>query len=298
MIFREVICFALAACLTLIAFSVTLGVVLQRKDKHVTRIPRPAYHERSDDRVASMCKYVENISLPLVFILCKHSRQEIVSFAENVAQAGYTPIIVEDKPKESRIPSSIKHMHVPPDVLKTEGYTQLNESAMGLFTCAWCAAIWLARNSDRHCWFLEEDVFMCDAKSMRQIDASHTDTDLLCATHSPPLSGWPHRMEWSEYQPFPIIYSSMMCACRMSPRLLLTTQIFAQCNGRLYFLEYFFNSLCEHMGFSVATPSELQTVRWRKEYEPDYIRNNPTFIYHPVKDLSVHTSLRLNTCKF
>ena len=146
MVSREVICLVLSISLTLIVILVTMGVLLQRKYKPFTRKTWPSDHERSDDQVASMRNYVENVSLPPVFILCVYSRHEIVSFAENVAQAGYTPIIVEDKPKESRSPSSIRHMHVPADVLKTEGYTQLNDSAMHLFTCAWCAAIWLVRN--------------------------------------------------------------------------------------------------------------------------------------------------------
>lgn len=298
MVSRGVICLALSLSLTLLVILVILGVLVQRKYKPFTRKTWPSEHERFDDQVASMRNYIENASLPLVFVLCVYSRREIVSFAENVAQAGYTPIIVEDKPKESRSPSSIRHMHVPAEVLKTEGYTQLNYGAGRLFTCAWCAAVWLARNSNRHCWFLEEDVFMCDAESMRLIDASEPNADLVCASHSPPRSDWSHTAEWSEHRPFPIIYSSMVCACRMSPRLLLETQRFAQRNGRLYFLEYFFNSLCEHMGFSVATPPELQTVVFRKDYGQDDIRKNPTFIYHPIKDLSLQTSLRSRACKW
>ncbi len=233
---------------------------------------------------------------PHVFILCVRSRPEVVRFAESVKRTGYLPVIVIDTPEGSPPPSSIRHVHVPPDTLKKEGYTQLNESALGLHTCAWCAAIWLARNVNTHCWFLEEDVFMCNPKSLQQIDASHKSTDLLCAKHSPAESDWSHLGEWKEHRPFPKAYTSMMCACRMSPRLLRETRKFAHRSGRLYFLEYFFNSLCVQKGLSVATPPELQTVVYRAEYDRDDVRANPSFLYHPIKDLALHESLRVDAC--
>lgn len=232
-----------------------------------------------------------------VLILCVRSCPELVNFAKSVAQVpGYTPVIVEDKPGVSFC-TSVKHVHVPKEELERYGYTQLNVSAIGLYTCAWCAALFYARNLDTFCWFLEEDVFMCGPESMQKIDASCPSADLVCASHSPPSEDWPHRKEWNEHRPFPEIYMSMVCACRMSPRLLTEIQKFAQSNGRLYFLEYFFNSLCNQLGLLVETPPELQTVVWKKDYLESEIHANPLFIYHPIKDISLHEKLRAGACE-
>ena len=83
MVSRGVICLSLSVSLALIVILVTLGVLLKRKYRPFTRKTRSGDHERSDDQVASMRNYIENVSLPPVFILCVFSRHEIVSFAEN-----------------------------------------------------------------------------------------------------------------------------------------------------------------------------------------------------------------------
>jgi hypothetical protein len=59
---------------------------------------------------------------------------------------------------------------------------------------------------------------------------------------------------------------------------------------KLFFIEYTFNTLALHNKLSVVRAEVLSGVTWRKEW--DVSEMNSSILYHPVKDIRLHTRYR------
>jgi hypothetical protein len=229
-----------------------------------------------------------------IFILCKDVASHSLELGQQLHDYGYYPILVEDRPMLSQT-FPIHKVNVDKSILKREGYTHLNKSALNLVTCSWCAAMWLAQKTEVSCWFIEDDVFFCNPSVLDQVDIKYPHSDLICAANSPIDDGWYHSNEYKK-SPFKDGRCSMMCAARMSAKLLHKVKEFATDHGRLWFLEYFFNSICLAHNLQVDTPPELSTVTYNDKHNHDSVQSNQMNIFHPVKDPDLHKSYRDNSC--
>ena len=84
----------------------------------------------------------------------------------------------------------------------------------------------------------------------------------------------------------------MVCAIRVSNKLLECIRIFVEGKRTLVFIEIMFNTIAMQNGLSVAVIEELSNVVFRKEYMlSDFNKIN---LYHPVKDISQQEMIRKN----
>lgn len=140
-------------------------------------------------------------------------------------------------------------------------------------------------------WFVEDDVFLPSEKTLLDIDRRYPNADLLSNEISPKTKEeWHWRMiSIASEIPMPYYYG-MMCACRMSTKLLSRIKEYARKHGTLFFLEAMFPTLCKTYDMVHEAPEELSTIKFRYYFPRSEIRS--TQLYHPVKNFKRQMQLR------
>ena len=181
---------------------------------------------------------------------------------------------------------------------ESRGYIDSN-FAIGKKISAWDRAIYyfceINTNYD-YVWFIEDDVFIPHSSTLYVIDNKYRtfNNDLLCEGNSENSTGYTNEWHW-RYAVGKINipwYCSMVCAIRVSNKLLECIRIFVEGKRTLVFIEIMFNTIAMQNGLSVAVIEELSNVVFRKEYMlSDFNKIN---LYHPVKDISQQEMIRKN----
>lgn len=145
----------------------------------------------------------------------------------------------------------------------------------------------------KHVWFLEEDVFLPSYKTLPAIDSKWVDHDLLSSSHTVIQERrtdwhWPHVFSQTDLGP-PYAFS-MICAVRVSKKLLTAIRTYAASQKGLFMDEALFNTLALQSGLRVGCPYELSTIEYRADWKDWQIelRN----LYHPIKEVDEHERLR------
>jgi hypothetical protein len=149
-------------------------------------------------------------------------------------------------------------------------------------------------------WFIEEDVFIPDKNTIRNIDLKYSDNnyDLLCEMNEIKESKndnsiyWQHWYRLENKIDFPWAHS-MICAVRISNILLDVISDFACKNKFLLFDETLFNTLALHNNLKIYNPIELSNVVFSFDDIDTTDENNINrcYLYHPLKNLSKHEYL-------
>ena len=141
-------------------------------------------------------------------------------------------------------------------------------------------------------WFIEDDVFVPTNKTIYNIDLKYPDFDLLSSSNIPNLNGKTNYWHWKEAAnkiklPW---FSSMVCAIRVSKKLLGEVEKLVLKKKKLLFLEFMFNTLCNHSKLKQFSPKELEFIVYRKIYTKENILE--THLYHPIKNIDTHLLFR------
>ena len=192
--------------------------------------------------------------------------------------------------------SNLNFFQINNNICASNGY--INSSTMGLkkLVSGWDKALYLfTRNKYDYVWLFEDDVFFYNEKTIKDIDEKYPSFDILtnCDFQEGDLSTW----VWSGLKinlPTPY-YSGMVCASRLSNRLLNSVNDYAMKNKKLFFIEAFLPTITKHYNLTYFQPTELTSVvyrcDWVKENEEKDILKKEN-IYHPIKDLKKHIELR------
>jgi len=148
-------------------------------------------------------------------------------------------------------------------------------------------------------WFLEEDVFIPNNKTIQNIDKKYDDADLLSNENAIKLSEndinchyWQHWYRNENKIAYPWAHS-MICAIRVSKKLLNCIEYFVKNNKCLLFDELLFNTIALQNNLTIENPIELSNIVFSfNDIIPDNI--NPDFLYHPIKNLSKQNDMRNN----
>jgi len=138
-------------------------------------------------------------------------------------------------------------------------------------------------------YFLEDDVFVSSKDIFHTLDNQYT-ADLLCATHNPYKSndGWKHWPKKNQIEePW---FNSMVCACRLSKKLLSKILEYAEKNKTLCFHEYFFCTLAAKNNLEIINPEEFQNITWRNNFSLSNMQLGK--FYHPLKKQELHPLYR------
>lgn len=156
------------------------------------------------------------------------------------------------------------------------------------------------KNNYDFIWFIEEDVFIPKKDTIKNIDLKYSDDnyDLLCCeinqikySENDNAIHWQHWCKLKNKIDFPWAHS-MICAVRISNKLLNIISEFVNKNNILLFDEALFNTLAFQNNLKMNNPIELSNIVFSfRDLEIDENNINTTYLYHPLKNLNKHEYL-------
>jgi hypothetical protein len=141
-------------------------------------------------------------------------------------------------------------------------------------------------------WFIEEDVFIPDIYTIQNIDKKYPSGDLLSAHHTI-TNEYSNDWHWPivrEKNKLDLPYaSSMICAIRVSNKLMKSIDNYATKYKTLFLDEVLFNTLALHDNLDIVPIKELQ-MHWRYDWKLDEL--NKEYLYHPIKSIEQQVEFR------
>lgn len=209
-------------------------------------------------------------------------------------------IVVDDNSEnyaEQNKNTNVKIVQLSNEICREHGYTNCNSCVGFNEIISWDKALYYFNHmdvdNDGDIWFIEDDVFFMDEDTLVNIDKQYPTSDLLTSFHETNHSGemysWNHWVNVVGRIDLPWSHS-MVCACRMSRRLLGAVDEYVKKRGQLYFIESIFNTLAQHHNMQIDNPIELSTVHWNTNWDKNNI--DDTKVYHPFKNIEDHMFIR------
>lgn len=142
-------------------------------------------------------------------------------------------------------------------------------------------------------WFIEEDVFIPNVNTIKNIDNKYKDADLLCKSRQLQKDNinWPHwKLVISQSRKELPFERSMICAIRVSRQMLHIIEKYADLHKTLFMDEALFNTLANYEKLYAISIPELSTIHFQNEWKLNDININN--LYHPIKDINKHNEFR------
>jgi len=230
-----------------------------------------------------------------VIFLTVHPSPELVAFAAELQTDALAVYIAIDDSSYDATALPVKAIQYSSQECLDHGffgivlpYTVKNERR----PCAWEKAMYhvcVKDTSYDFVYFIEDDVFISNTAAIDAMERRYKTADLLCASHGSYNPKWPH---WPRNKLLPQPwFNSMMCACRLSKKLLAIIREFGAVHKTLMYHEYFFNTLAAMHKLEIQTPVELRNITWNNKWTESNIQLG--LMYHPVKIQKAHPLLRL-----
>lgn len=145
-----------------------------------------------------------------------------------------------------------------------------------------------------HVWFIEDDVFFESQDTIINIDKKYINDDLLSSKYFENKNGVKNYWHWRiiDISYSPPYYSGMMCAVRLSKKMMACIKDYAEKNKTLFFLEALFPTIAIKNNLFYRTPEELNKIYYRHEFKEHEF--NKVELYHPVKKITDHIIFRNN----
>jgi len=238
---------------------------------------------------------VEGFQAPqtVVCFLCVCPSQKMIKFAKTVSAHYKTYIVCDDVNCVTPVEPDVTFLKITDAESASAGWTKSNITIKKP-TTAWDKVLYyfaIKNTSPAHVWIIEEDVFVPDASVLTTIDAKYPDADLIAKQNvredEDPEFMWWHDAKGYLQNP---LYRSLVCATRLSRRLLEAVKKFVAQHKRLIFIEIIFTTLVAQQGMKLEMPEELSTIIWRHEWTPETM--DTKHLFHPIKDVTVHDSYR------
>jgi hypothetical protein len=139
-------------------------------------------------------------------------------------------------------------------------------------------------------WFIEEDVFIPNVQSIINMDTKYNECDLICSPYKllnmkHILTLW-HLRNYIENIKFKdILAKCMICAIRINKKMLYLINKYAEEYKTLFMDEFLFPTIAFHNKLKIVNPIELKTIVFKRNWTIDSILNNPTNLFHPIKNI-------------
>jgi len=141
-------------------------------------------------------------------------------------------------------------------------------------------------------WIIEADVFISSVQAFRAVHQLYSPiSDLIVQQVIPNIIG--DTSQWSHYSVaigrlLPPWYRSMANILGLSRHLLNTIAEFIHWRGYNAFHEFSVQTLSLNLNMIVVSPTEFDTLFWRKDHSWDDVHQKPNNFFHPVKDKVLH----------
>ena len=224
-------------------------------------------------------------------IICRKPNKTWIDFLDKFT--AYTIyMVIDDNDTKYKYPNSkINFIQIPNKLCEDAGFKNMNFISQKLVT-AWEKAIYFFANLeiDYNCvWFLEDDVFFYNEKTLQDIDSQYPNSDLLTNNWAEYVKGtW----NWSQITINfePPWFSAMVCASRLSKPLINLIKAYASEHKTLFFLEALFPTICKRHNLIYDLPKELNNVLYN--ITPDESELDKIHVFHPIKNKSNHAIFR------
>jgi len=207
-------------------------------------------------------------------------------------------IIIDDNSTDYKeqysVFSNINIIQINDTECKQNGFINMNFT-IGKEISAWEKSLYYFSTINteyKKVWFVEDDVFFYDERSLLHIDSQYDTSDLLSNYYHENVDGDKNDWHWSaiDIRCQPPYYRAMVCCVRMSSYLLSKIRNYANEHNTLFFLEALFPTICKVNTMKYDTPTEFKNIEYRKNYDDTDIDEHNLF--HPVKDIDKHTHYR------
>ena len=159
---------------------------------------------------------------------------------------------------------------------------------------AWDKALYYISTINKeysHTWFMEDDVFLYNEEILNNLDSKYPTSDILTQKYGESNNSWVHFKNLNYSNNYsPPYYNTMICACRMSRKMMGLIKQFANKNKSFQFIESLLPTIAIKNNLKYDTPSEFDKIR-TYAIKVDIDKN---FIYHAVKDQEYQKQLRNN----
>ena len=185
-------------------------------------------------------------------------------------------------------------IQIPNSVCEKSGIINTSAITLKKSVSGWDKAVYyfsIHNDSYKQVWFIEDDVFFNSEKTLVAIDEKYVNDDLLCnsdLTFATNRNDWLWRIIRMNLPP-PYV-CGMMCACRMSNKMLQCLKEYGSKNKTLFFLEALFPTIALHNNLSCIQPEELLTITHRNVWDIETL--TATNLYHPMKKIEDHCIIR------
>ena len=229
----------------------------------------------------------------VVCFLCVCPTEPVLRAARMVSEQYKTYILCDNIECKTPDDPNLTFIKISDAESAAAGWTRSNIT-IAKPTTAWDKVLYyfcVKDTSPANLWIIEEDVFLPNAQLLADIDAKHPDADLIAKQNvreedDPAFLWW---FDADGYLEKPL-YRSLVCATRLSRRMLDSVRDFVRQHKRLVFIEIIFNTLAVQQGMKMALPDELSTIIWRHQWTEDTIDDK--HLFHPIKDVELHDSYR------
>ena len=229
----------------------------------------------------------------VICLLCVCPTDRVLKFASKYAETHPVYVVCDDPSCTVPMSTPITFVKLTDEVCKTSGYNNSNP-AIPKRPSAWDKALYYfcTQNIEpQHVWFVEEDVFVPRESLFKELDERYPTTDFIMKQHvkdtdDPAFEFW-YDGDGKMDRPF---YRSLVCATRVSRRLLDRVKDLHDSKRTLVFIEIMFNTLAVQNNYTMEMPKELQNIIFRHEWTEETVNGNELF--HPVKDTTLHDTYR------
>lgn len=225
------------------------------------------------------------------------------NFCDSLVNQTYDVYVCVDKPFDANFDSLCKIIQIPNNVAEEAGFKGSvlyfnnkacsRDKALYYFCC-------IHKPQYEMIWFIEEDVFIPSVETIPNIDQKYPSGDLLSPSHyifkkknffEANTWHWNHIFNQTPLKhPFA---ASMICAIRVSWKLINTIRRYVQLYKSLFLDEVLFNTLALKAGLQVIVAKDELHYTILHKYPWEKYKSLPTaYLYHPIKDVGTQFKLR------
>jgi hypothetical protein len=264
-----------------------------------------------------------------IVVLTRTPHSELLEFYARFVRFGYDVFVVVDDNNFKAEHTEINFIQIDEAECRGRGFFNFNPVIKKGSGCsAWEKALYyFCRINTSHdkLWFIEDDVFVPLAETIFKIDQKYGNADIISKHNRVNELGLPTGWFWWTCVPRKLLpppwAGSLVCAVRLSRRLLKVLDLFIQANTdklrlaniamkfanflrrskaprKIFFIEYIFHTLALHNHLSVVAAKELCGIEgpalpeYNKQW--DVSEMDVETLYHPVKDINLHGFYRKN----
>ena len=205
---------------------------------------------------------------------------------------------VEYKKFYKRQYDNINFIQVEEDICIKNGFINVTKMTKESYPIAWDKALFYFSNIQSNydnVWFIEDDVYFYNEDTILNIDNKYPNSDILSKKYEQYDSKKPDHWHWksimNNIKIDPPYYKTMVCAVRMSKKLLGYINKYAKVNNTLFYLEAMYPTLAMRNNLKCDNPDELSTIVYRKDWKKEDM--NKTNLYHPIKDYDIQYLYKL-----